>query len=149
MKSSFRFLFVFLIVLLIVSLTVVLVYALSAFLTIQNYGLVKAVGTNIYQDADCTIALTHIDWGMVEADSTILYEGWLRNEGNVPVTVTLYTENWVPENTSDFMTLTWDCEGASVAVNEVVSCVFALEIYGNVMGITNFGFDIILVGSET
>lgn len=142
MRKS-HFLSIFLIALLIVGLA----YGLSTFLTITNRGVVKAVGISIYEDALCENSLMMIDWGMVNPDSTVTYDGWLRNEGNVAVTVNMFVENLIPLNATQFMVLTWNREGAMVGVNETVSCVFTLHIFSNV-SITDFSFNIVLVGSE-
>ena len=142
MKCKVFFLSVFLIVMLAVGLA----YSLSAFLSVTNVGVVKAVGISIYEDSDCIIPLTQIDWGIVEPDSTVTYDAWLCNEGNVPVRVSLYTENWIPLNASDFMDLTWDSETVIIDVDETISCLFSLQIYENV-SITDFSFNIVLVGS--
>lgn len=135
-------LFVFLIVFLAVNIA----YSLLASVTIPNYGIIKAININIYQDSNCTATLTNIEWGIIEPNSTITYEAWLQNKGNVPVTLTLYTENWNPLNASDYISLIWNCEDVAINMDEIISCVFTLEIYPNVTGITNFSFYVLMVG---
>jgi len=141
-------LFVFLIGFLIVTLALALAYSLSNFLIVKNYGVVKAIGISIYEDAGCTVPLTEIDWGLVSPASSVPYEAWLKNEGSVVVTVTMSVAKWVPSEASEYMSLTWSCEGVSVSVDGTVSCIFTLEIFEDVAGITDFSFDILLVGSE-
>ena len=132
---------------LIVTLAVGLVFSLSSFLTVKNRGTVKAVGISIYEDAGCTVPLTEIDWGEVYPDSSFTYEAWLKNEGNVAVTVAMHTDNWVPDDAPLFMLLSWDGEGVVIEPSLTEYVVFTLTIYSNAL-ITDFSFDIHLVGSE-
>jgi hypothetical protein len=123
----------------------VFVYALSS-LTIHNTGVVKAVGISIYDEN--WQPLTSIDWGLVPPNSRLTRNAWLKNDGNVPVTVSMHTENWNPSNANLYMSLTWNLEGVTLQLNDTKYCVFTLTTYANASAISSFSFDIVVVGNE-
>ena len=115
--------------------------------TIGSSGTVKAVGVGVYWDSECTNRVSSINWGMVEPDSINNATVYIKNESNAPVTLSLGTENWNPTNASNYMTLSWDYGGQEIGVDEVVQVMLSLSVYSGIEGITNFSFDIIIVGT--
>lgn len=114
---------------------------------ISSSGAVKAIGVSVYSDADCTNRLSSIDWGVLEPDESKNVISYIRNEGNSAVTVSLSTENWSPSNASSYITLSWDYSGQSINPNEAIEVTFTLAVSASVSGITDFSFDIVIVGS--
>ena len=115
--------------------------------TVSNAGTVEAVGVGVYQDNECTTVLSSVDWGVLEPGSTENVTCYIRNEGNLISTLSMYASNWSPSNASDCMSLSWDYGGQSIDVDEVVQVTFTLSVDASIEGITSFSFDITIVGS--
>lgn len=115
--------------------------------SISNAGSVKAVGVGVYWDAGLTNPVSSINWGIVEPNSNKDVTVYIRNEGNSAVSLAMNASNWNPANASDYMVLTWDYGGQSINVGDVVQVTLTLSVSASVSGITDFSFDIIIVGS--
>jgi len=124
-----------------------IVYGISNYIRIQNTGNIKTVNLEIYQDAECTIPLTNIDWGTVEPSQTYQYTAYIINKGNIPVTLTIVTENWNPIDANEFINLIWDKENVIFEPNIPMLVVFTLEIASEINNITEFSFDIVIYGN--
>lgn len=115
--------------------------------TVSNAGTMKAIGVGVYWDNECTNPLSSIDWGMLEPGSNKNVTCYIRNDGNSASTLSMYTSNWNPSNASQYITLSWDYGGQAVNPSEVVQVTFTLSVSASIEGITNFSFDIVIVGS--
>jgi len=113
----------------------------------ENSGSVKSVGIGVYGDSNCTDRVSSIDWGVVEPGSTKNVTVYVRNEGNVAVSLQLNATNWSPVNASSFVGLSWDYDGKRVSSGEVVEVVLILSLTYK-LDITEFSFDIIIIGRE-
>jgi len=114
---------------------------------ISSGGAVKAIGVMVYSDAGGTSRMYSIDWGVLEPGESKNVTCFIRNEGNSAVTVSLSTENWSPSNASLSITLNWDYDGQFIDPSEIIEVTFTLAVSASVSGITDFSFDIVIVGS--
>jgi len=101
------------------------------------------VKIGIYKDSSCTTALTEIDWGTLQPTQTRTYPAWIRNEGDLPVVLSLQTENWNPPEAQQYMALTWNYAG-EIPVNTIIAIEFQLTVFSNITGVTNFSFDTVI-----
>lgn len=115
--------------------------------TVGNSGTVKAVGVGVYWNSACTSIVTSISWGTIEPGTNVNSTVYIRNQGNSPATLSMRTENWNPTNASNYLTLSWNYSGQTLAVNQVIPVKFTLTVSPSTQGITSFTFDIIIVGS--
>jgi len=135
----------FITILALIILSVGLVYGMVSSRIIGSIGKVKTVGVGVYEEIDCTTPVTSINWGTVEPGESMNYSIFIRNEANVPTTLTLNTENWNPSNASTWITLNWDYTGETLSVNEVIDVTLTLTVYTAIPArITTFSFDIII-----
>jgi len=116
--------------------------------SISNAGSVKAIGVGVYWDENCTSEISFIDWGMLEPGLSENVTVHIRNEGNSVASLSMETSNWSPSNASNYITLSWGYSGESIDPDEVVRITFTLSISATIEGITNFSFDITIVGSS-
>lgn len=114
--------------------------------TVSNVGAVKAFGVGVYSDQACTSFATLIDWGVLDAGSSVDKTLYIRNEGNTAVRLSLTTSNWNPTTASNYLGLTWNYEGQNVNPNQATEVTFTLSVASNISGITNFGFDVVVTG---
>jgi hypothetical protein len=115
---------------------------------IPNTGSVIAIGVGVYWDSGCTNQVTSIDWGMIGVGASEDKPLFIRNEGNVPMTLSLETQNWNPANASDYIDLSWDYGSGSIDVGVAVPVTLTLSVLDTIEGITSFSFDIVIIGSE-
>jgi len=114
---------------------------------IPNVATVKAVGVGIYKDVNFTVSVTEIDWGIVEAGENKIFSVYIVNRSNVPITLSLSAQNWNPTNASNFISLTWDLEGAQIEVSNYKPATLSLHVSPPIADITTFSFDIVIVGT--
>jgi len=115
--------------------------------TISNTGSVKAIGVGVYWDSNLTSPVSSINWGIIEPGSNVNKTVYIRNEGNTAARLSMATSNWSPSNASSFMALSWDYSGQTLNVDEVIQVKLTLSVSASIEGITDFSFDIVIVGS--
>jgi len=102
----------------------------------------------IYKDNTCTQEMTTINWGSVTPGSTATYVFYVKNTGNTRETVTLSTTGWSPSAASQYITLTWNKNGAIIDVGEVVEATLTLTVSANIdSAITSFSNTIVVTGA--
>ena len=114
---------------------------------IPNTARVKAIGVGIYKDINFTVPVTQIDWGIVEAGESKNFSAYVVNTSNVPITLSVATEDWSPVNASNFITLTCSYDGTEIAADGFVFVTFVLHINEEISGIDAFSFTIVVIGS--
>jgi len=116
--------------------------------TVSNAGTVEAIGVGVYRDNECVNVLSSVDWGVLEPGASKNVTFYIRNELSLVSTLSMYTSNWSPSNASDYLTLSWDYGGQAINPDEVIQVTFTLSVDAGIEGITNFSFDITIVGAS-
>jgi hypothetical protein len=131
--------------LLVVLMAVSIVLASMAYnRRIPSTGTVTTVGVEAYWDIACTQNVTVIAWDGIFPSTTKNVTIYIHSTSSKDANLTLITDNWNPNTTSTFVTLTWDYDGTALHPNETRKTVFFLAVSENVTGITDFSFDIII-----
>ena len=73
---------------------------------------------------------------------------YLRNEGNVAVTLSITAGNWTPSTAQNYLTLTWNRNAYVLQPNEVIQAVLTLAVSSSITGITSFNFDITITATQ-
>jgi hypothetical protein len=135
---------------LIALITATVVYAATtSYVGFRYGGTIRTVGVGIYCNASCNQSLSWIDVGLVDPGAIRNSSVFVRNEGNVPVVLSLQTLNWDPPNASDFVSLGWNYDGHSMSPSEVAEISMSLSISSGIHDIAVFGFDVIISGVGT
>lgn len=114
---------------------------------IPSRATLKLMGVGVYKDVNCTIPVLEIDWGVVEPGESKNFSAYIKNESNVPINLTMWTENWDPVNASSFMTFSWDYSASEIPVDASISATFVLNVDPATVGIETFSFIIVIVGN--
>jgi len=122
--------------------------ALSNNRSIQSYGTVKAVNVGVYWNSGCTNVTSTVNWGMLSPGTLKNVTLYVKNEGNVAVTLSLAAQNWSPVNAPNYMALSWNRGGQTLTSGSIVSATLTLSVSSSISGITSFSFDIIITGVE-
>ena len=121
--------------------------AVTSSKTITSTGKLKALNVEVYQDSACTQILSQIDWGSLEPGAVIEKTIYVKNSGNTASIIRLSTSNWNPTEASNYFTLSWNKEGATVNPNSVATAVLKLTVSSSISGISTFSFNIVIQGS--
>ncbi|MDH5449098.1 MAG: hypothetical protein OEX01_08900, partial [Candidatus Bathyarchaeota archaeon] len=70
------------------------------------------------------------------------------NEGNIPMTLNMTTDNWNPSSASTYITLSWNSEGSQVSADSVLETILTLSVSSGISEIDSFSFDITITGIE-
>jgi hypothetical protein len=140
-------------VLAVMALVTSAVGALVATRTVSNAGNIRvvtppSVQLGVYSDSGCTTALSSVSWGTLDPGATSTATVYLKNEGNVPVTLSISASNWNPSSASSYFTLTWNRGGYVLAVGASVQAVLSLTVSSSITGITTFSFDITITATQ-
>jgi len=114
---------------------------------ISNAGSLKTVGIDVYWDDTLTESVTAIDWGILEPGAQNDVAVYFHNNGTSTVTLSEYTSNWNPSAAYNYLTTSWDYDGQPITANESLQVKLTLSVSENITGITEFGFDINVVGT--
>ena len=136
------------------ALTIILVmagitvgYAILQYIyRINSTGTLQTIGCQVIDDNGTL--LTSIDWGSLEPNSTVDFHCFVINNGSVPITLNLTTENWNPVNASNYITLTWDYLGDTINPSESHPIILTLTVSPEISGISDFSFDIVITATE-
>jgi hypothetical protein len=115
--------------------------------TISSVGTLKAIGIGVYWNESLTSRVNVIDWGFLEPATQKSFTVYIRNEGNLPLTLSVSTSNWNPPTASNYLTLTWSYAGQTINAGATIKVTLTLTVSESITGINNFNFDITAVGS--
>ena len=99
------------------------------------------------EDIECTQVMLDINWGALEAGGYITKELYIKNSGNVEITLSLNTLNWRPVTAVDYLRFTWNYDGKPLMSGKIVIVVLTLEVDSAIRDINDFSFDLEIRGS--
>ncbi len=137
---------VFLVVLSLLSLSLA---ALSTPRSIKKAFAVEPLNIGVYWNRNGTKEVTSIDWGTQTPGSTATVNVFVKNEElNIPCYVSFWTEEWTPPKAARYITMSQDFGSKPLSPNEIASVTLTLKIDTDVIGITDFNFKIIVMGTK-
>ncbi len=117
--------------------------------SVQSSGTITAVNVGVYTDSGCTLNCTAIDWGSLAPGNSTTRTIYVKNTGNLQVTLSMTTGNWVPSNANTYLTLTWNRANYVLNAGASVSATLTLSANSNAGNITSFSFNTIITGTES
>jgi len=115
--------------------------------TLSSSGSVKAINVEVYWDLACTQVVSSVDWGTPEPGDVVNRTVYVKNTGSAQMTLALFDSGWNPAVAANYITLSWDREGALIDAGGVVEAVLTLTVSGSITGITDFSFNIVIEGT--
>ena len=119
-------------------------------LTIPTTGRITFIGGTIYSDSSLTYEVTTIEWGDLPAGTTAAVDVWCKITSNVPTMLTMTTDNWQPNETRNYMTLSWNYTDTVVYPDGVYHYRFTLDVSPDAADLRiysptgDFSFDILI-----
>ena len=120
---------------------------LYSLIKVPSSGNIRAIGIKAYNSSDCLIEITKIDWGIIDAGSNVSRTIWLKLEGNVRANISITTNNWIPQNASQYIILSYSDIGL-IEPDTVCQVILTLSVSEDIWKIYSFSFDIIIVATE-
>ena len=114
----------------------------------SNSGAITTVNVGVYQDSGCTQALSTVNWGSLSPGSSSNRTIYVKNTGNAPISLNMTINTWSPSNAANYITLTWNREGTVLNVGNSVATLLVLSVSASITGITTFGFNATITGTQ-
>ena len=121
---------------------------LNSQVNVNNSGVFTTANIGVYTTAGCTQNLTSIAWGNVRAGQSYTKTGYIKNTGNLNMTLGLSTSNWNPSALSSILGVTWNYAGQKLTPGQVLAVTWTLTIPSGVTGYSGFSFDMMVTGTE-
>jgi hypothetical protein len=117
--------------------------------TIPSSGTVVVSNPNlaVFSDSQCTQALTSLDWGSVSSGSSVTKTIYIKNTGDVALTLSMTTSSWSPVAASDSMSILWDKQSSILAANQTTAAILRLSVSTSISGITAFSVNVVITGT--
>lgn len=122
--------------------------ALTASYPFNNTATIKAAGVSVYWYSNGTSPVTTIDWGTVAPGGSVTKVIYIRNNGTVPVVLSMVTSAWSPSTAANYITVTWNCSSYTLNAGYVVGAALNLSVNSTISEITTFSFSITITGTE-
>ena len=103
-------------------------------------------GIAVYSDSQGNTPLTSVSWGTLQPGGTQNVICYIKNEGSSPTTLSLQTSNWNPVSATSYLALSWNYDSQPINVGSSIAVTLTLTVDPEVTGITNFGFDLTILG---
>jgi hypothetical protein len=108
---------------------------------LATYGTLLSPGCAVYSDYACTKPQSQIALNNLEASSSIQQVIYIKNNGTLPITMHLSINGFVPVESVNVFSITWNREDYLLAVNQSVSAMLTLNVAPNTLGVTDFSFN--------
>jgi len=72
-------------------------------------------------DINSTNGALTVDWGVIPVGNSSSVSFYLRSVSNIPVTLALSLDNWVPRSIEPFIFVSWNYTGNQIAPGEEIS----------------------------
>jgi hypothetical protein len=110
---------------------------------------VDAYYVGVYWDTKCTNRVTFINWGEISPGATDSVTVFIRNEELAPSCyLALFSRDWDPPSAANYLQLSWNYGNTKISLNSVVRVTLTLKVAPNIAGISDFGFNITIFGTE-
>jgi hypothetical protein len=117
-------------------------------LTVPSNGTITTANVGAYSDSQCTQNLTAIDWGTFHPSNSTTKIIYVKNTGDLPITLTMTSQSWTPASASSVLTLTWDQQNTVLTPNQSIPAILTLTADSDTGSLTDFSFNILITGTE-
>ena len=129
-------------------LTVLTSGVLTASQSVPSSGTITGINVGVYSDPSCTQNCTTLDWGSLAPGATATKTIYVKNTGNIPVTLSMTTGNWAPSSASGYLTLSWNRQNTVVATGGSVMATLTLTASSSAGAISTFSFNVVITGTQ-
>jgi hypothetical protein len=98
----------------VIALVVAVVILTSAHLETSGTIVTNNPNLTIFADAACTKQISTVQWGTLQPSGSATMALFIKNSGNMPLTLTLTENNWSPATAQNYLTLSWNQENTKI-----------------------------------
>jgi hypothetical protein len=134
----------------IVMITVMMTNALSLLQSsapLTHNGTIETLNVGVFRDSACTQSLSTLNWGTLRPGTSANRTIYVKNTGNVPVTLNMTLTSWNPSAAASYITLTWNRQGTILSQGNSISALLVLSVSANVNGFTSFACTTFIAGN--
>lgn len=135
------------ILLVLLASTVTGIFYLYSQTKISTTGIIATLNVEVYKDQACTTPCTNLDWGMLYPNTSTARVIWVKNKGNINMTIILTRDKLSPPD-AQLLELSYDFDTTEyMKPNEIRRIIINLYTPPTVTFVT-FTFDIIVTGYD-
>lgn len=109
---------------------------------IPTGGTIVKEDVEVYWDPDGVQIVEAIDWGRPRPGDSVPIQVYIKNLGNEPSNLTLWTSDWLPAEAQQFLLVSWDYTGQVLVVLEIIPVIITLDVDPDVQDIHDFSFNV-------
>src|SRR5665647_347038 len=98
----------------VIALVVAVVILTSAHLETSGTIVTNNPNLTIFADAACTKQISTVQWGTLQPSGSATVALFIKNSGNMPLTLKLTENNWSPATAQNYLTLSWNQENTKI-----------------------------------
>lgn len=115
---------------------------------VSSYGTITTTpNLGVFSDSGCTISMSTINWGSVQAGTSVNQTVYVENTGTGTMTLGLIASNWSPSTAATYLTVTWNQQGTQLTAGQSTEATITLTVASTVTGFTSFSNTITLTGT--
>jgi hypothetical protein len=92
--------------------------------------------------------VSSLSWGVISPSAAKNLTVHVRNEGNIPITLTKAMANLNPSNLATYLTLDWDYGNQPLDPGETLKLTLTLSVSESIANISNFSFDTTIIATN-
>jgi hypothetical protein len=115
--------------------------------TIGSSGSITSINVGVYSDSTCSTPINTLTWGIVSPGASATKTVYIKNSGNVPLTLSMHTDSWSPPTAAQSITVSWNKESTQLNPGLSISADLTLTVSQSISGITTFSMNIVISGT--
>jgi len=119
---------------------VAIAVVLIAQVRISGTGSIRAIGVKIYGDDLLTKEISAIDWGSIDVGGSSVVTLWVKSNSTIPITLSMSTDSWQPSLAGQYLTLTWNYNGAQLLPGQSMPIDLTLQVSPDIHDVADFSF---------
>lgn len=116
-------------------------------LIIPNSATIGTIGVEAYWDQECTTPVTNLQWGILYLGDVKTSTFFLKNSGTQDEVLSMFVDAWQPVAAETYISLTWNRQETILPALTVINATFTLQVSPSIQDITNFSFNINIIGT--
>jgi hypothetical protein len=114
---------------------------------VSNGSINQVASMALFLDPALTQPATTINWGSLNPGGSTTVTIYVKNTGNIPLTLSKAETAWSPTTTSSYIALSWNRDGTVLQPGASISSSLNLVISSSIVGITNYSFNVNIIGT--
>lgn len=123
--------------------------ALSSTGKFGSHGRIVSIGVQVFDNAALLVDCRDIDWGDLAAGASNTHTVWIKNNGTIPITLSMNAGDWVPLLSQQYVLFSWSyVSGTVVAPGANVQVTMTISVNQYIVGVTDFTNNIYLIATQ-